>query len=73
LLFSCFHTYYFISFTIAAGSGNELAVKDEGDFDATGAAEFAAVIQPPFASLERLAVQISAVPPEILDFFCEFD
>ena len=73
MLFSCLHTYYFISFSIAAGSGNELAVKDEGDFDATGAAEFVAVIQPPFASLERLGVQISVVSPEILDFFREFD
>uniref|UniRef100_A0A2N9FDZ4 Uncharacterized protein n=1 Tax=Fagus sylvatica TaxID=28930 RepID=A0A2N9FDZ4_FAGSY len=46
-------------------SGNEFAVEDEGDFDATGAAESTAVaIQPPFASLERLGVQISAVPAE---------
>ena len=26
-----------------------------------------------FASLERLGLQISVVPAEILDFFCEFD
>ena len=31
------------------------------------------MIQPPFASLERLGVQISTVPAEILDFFREFD
>jgi hypothetical protein len=31
------------------------------------------VIQPLFASLERLGVQISTVPVEILDFFYEFD
>jgi hypothetical protein len=62
----------FLSF--AAGSGNEFAVKDEGDFDADGAAESAAAaIQPLFASLERLGVEISAVPAEILSFFQEFD
>ncbi len=62
----------FLSF--AAGSGNEFAVEDEGDFDAAGAAEFAAAaIQPPFASLERLGVKISVVPAEILNFFQEFD
>uniref|UniRef100_A0A2N9JBJ2 Uncharacterized protein n=1 Tax=Fagus sylvatica TaxID=28930 RepID=A0A2N9JBJ2_FAGSY len=45
-----------------------------GDFDAAGAAKSAtAVIQPPFASLERLGVQISAIPAKILDFFHEFD
>uniref|UniRef100_A0A2N9G5L3 Uncharacterized protein n=1 Tax=Fagus sylvatica TaxID=28930 RepID=A0A2N9G5L3_FAGSY len=57
-----------------AGSSNEFAVEDEGNFDAVAAAESAtATIQPPFASLERLCVQISAVPAEILDFFGEFD
>ena len=74
MLFSCLHTYCLISFSIAVGSSNELAVEDEDDFDAVGAAEFAAaVIQPSFASLERLGVQISAVLAEILDFFREFD
>ena len=62
----------FLSF--AAGSGNELALEDEGDFDAAEAAESAsAAIQSPFASLERLGVEKSAVPAEILSFFQEFD
>ena len=62
----------FLSF--AAGSGNELALEDEGEFDAAEAAESAsAAIQSPCASLERLGVEISAVPAEILSFFQEFD
>ena len=62
----------FLSF--AAGSGNELALEDEGDFDAAEAAEStSAAIQSPFASLERLGVEISVVPAEILSFFQEFD
>jgi hypothetical protein len=62
----------FLSF--AAGSGNEFAAEDEGEFDAVEAAESAsAAIQSPFASLERLGVEISAVPAEILSFFQEFD
>ena len=73
MLFSCLHTHYLISFSLATGSGNELTVEDEGNFDAAGATESTAVIQPPFASVERLGVQISVVPAEILDFFCEFD
>uniref|UniRef100_A0A2N9HBI2 Uncharacterized protein n=1 Tax=Fagus sylvatica TaxID=28930 RepID=A0A2N9HBI2_FAGSY len=60
--------------TKTAGSGNEFAAEDEGDFDAVEAAESAsAAIQSPFASLERLGVEISAVPAEILSFFQEFD
>jgi hypothetical protein len=75
-VFCCFLAFIlivlFLSF--AAGSGNEFAVEDEGDFDAARAVESAAaVIQPPFASLERLGVEISAVPAEILSFFQEFD
>uniref|UniRef100_A0A2N9ER68 Aminotransferase-like plant mobile domain-containing protein n=1 Tax=Fagus sylvatica TaxID=28930 RepID=A0A2N9ER68_FAGSY len=58
----------------ASGSGNEFAAEDEGEFDAVEAAESAsAAIQSPFASLERLGVEISAVPAEILSFFQEFD
>uniref|UniRef100_A0A2N9F3H0 Aminotransferase-like plant mobile domain-containing protein n=1 Tax=Fagus sylvatica TaxID=28930 RepID=A0A2N9F3H0_FAGSY len=57
-----------------SGSGNEFAAEDEGEFDAVEAAESAsAAIQSPFASLERLGVEISAVPAEILSFFQEFD
>uniref|UniRef100_A0A2N9I158 Uncharacterized protein n=2 Tax=Fagus sylvatica TaxID=28930 RepID=A0A2N9I158_FAGSY len=60
--------------TKTAGSGNEFAAEDEGEFDAVEAAESAsAAIQSPFASLERLGVEISAVPAEILSFFQEFD
>uniref|UniRef100_A0A2N9GLY7 Uncharacterized protein n=1 Tax=Fagus sylvatica TaxID=28930 RepID=A0A2N9GLY7_FAGSY len=59
---------------VIAGSGNEFAAEDEGDFDAVEAAESAsAAIQSPFASLERLGVEISTVPAEILSFFQEFD
>uniref|UniRef100_A0A2N9GEA6 Aminotransferase-like plant mobile domain-containing protein n=1 Tax=Fagus sylvatica TaxID=28930 RepID=A0A2N9GEA6_FAGSY len=59
---------------LGAGSGNEFAAEDEGEFDAVEAAESAsAAIQSPFASLERLGVEISAVPAEILSFFQEFD
>jgi hypothetical protein len=75
-IFCCFlaFTLIVLFLSIAAGSSNELAVEDEGDFNAIGAAESAtAAIQPPFASLQRLGVQISAVPAEILDFFHEFD
>ena len=75
-IFHCFLAFIliilFLSF--AAGSGNELALEDEGDFDAAEAAESAsAAIQSPFASLERLGVEISAIPVEILSFFQEFD
>uniref|UniRef100_A0A2N9EVF2 Uncharacterized protein n=1 Tax=Fagus sylvatica TaxID=28930 RepID=A0A2N9EVF2_FAGSY len=62
-----------------ASSGNEFTVEDEGNFDAAAAAESATAesattaIQPPFASLERLGLQISAVLAKILDFFHEFD
>ena len=75
-IFCCFLAFILIVLflSIAAGSGNELAIEDEGDFDVAGAAESAAAaILPPFASLERLGVQISAVPAEILDFFREFE
>ena len=75
-IFCCFLAFILIVlfFSIAAGSGNEFAVKDEGNFDAAGAAESAAtVFQPQFASLERLDVEISTVPTEILSFFQEFD
>ena len=75
-IFCCFLacTFIVLFLSIAAGSGNEFAVEDEGNFDAAGVAESATIaIQPPFASLERLGVQISAVPLEILDFFHEFD
>jgi hypothetical protein len=75
-IFCCFLAFILIvSFlSIAAGSDNELAIEDEGNFDAAGATEFAAAaIHPLFASLERLGVQISVVPAEILDFFYEFD
>ena len=75
-IFCCFLAFILIVlfFSIAAGSDNEFAVEDEGDFDATGAAESTAVaIQPPFASLERLGVQISAVPAKVLGFFHAFD
>uniref|UniRef100_A0A2N9FSC1 Uncharacterized protein n=1 Tax=Fagus sylvatica TaxID=28930 RepID=A0A2N9FSC1_FAGSY len=66
---------------VARGTANKILavvmsslVEDEGDFDAARAVESAAaVIQPPFASLERLGVEISAVPAEILSFFQEFD
>jgi hypothetical protein len=76
LSFCCFLAFILIVlfFSIAAGSGNEFAVEDERDFDVAGAAESAAaVFQPPFASLERLDVEISTVPTEILSFFQEFD
>ena len=72
----CFLAFILIVlfFSIAAGSGNEFAVKDGGDFAAAGATESAAaVFHPPFASLERLGVEISVVPAEILSFFQEFD
>jgi hypothetical protein len=75
-IFCCFLacTLIVLFLSIVAGSGNEFAVEDEGNFDAAGAAESAtATIQPPFASLKRLGVQISTVPAEILDFFHEFD
>ena len=40
---------------------------------ARAAESTATMIQPLFASLKRLGVQISAFPVEILDFFYEFD
>jgi hypothetical protein len=75
LIFCCFLAFILIVLflSIAAGSGNEFAVEDEGDFDAAGAAEsVAAAIQPPFASLERLGVETSTIPVEIVGFFHEF-
>uniref|UniRef100_A0A2N9I4R1 Uncharacterized protein n=1 Tax=Fagus sylvatica TaxID=28930 RepID=A0A2N9I4R1_FAGSY len=45
--------------TKTAGSGNEFAAEDEGEFDAVEAAESAsAAIQSPFASLERLGAEV---------------
>uniref|UniRef100_A0A2N9G5J6 Uncharacterized protein n=1 Tax=Fagus sylvatica TaxID=28930 RepID=A0A2N9G5J6_FAGSY len=60
--------------TLLAAVPMNLLLKMKGNFDIVGAAESAtAAIQPPFASLKRLGVQISAVPLEILDFFREFN
>jgi hypothetical protein len=64
--------FYFFLLQLAAVMN--LLLKMKGNFDIAGAAKSAtAAIQPPFASLERLGVQISAVPLEILDFFHEFN
>ena len=75
-IFCCFLAFILIVlfFSIAAGSGNEFAVEDEGDFDAAEVVKSTvAAFQPPFASLERLGVEISVVPAKILSFFREFD